>query len=213
MMEIFSTEKILPAITIEDCSKAVDIAKAIYAGGVSMMEVTFRTNTAAESITAIRNNVPEMHIGAGTILNKEQLHRAQQAGALFGLSPGFNRSVVEEAMKLNFPFIPGVMTPSDIELALEFGYNILKLFPVAQLGGVDFLKALMGPYGHTKVMFIPMGGINLQNLSSYLYLKNVQSVGGSWLATEKLIEESDYEAIRLNTFEAMSIIKQVCNQL
>lgn len=212
-MEVFSTEKILPAVTIEDCSKALDVATAIYAGGVSVMEITFRTSTAAESIASIRNNLPEMHIGAGTILNKEQLHRAQQAGAMFGLSPGFNRSVVEEAIRLNFPFIPGVMTPSDIELALELGFNILKLFPVAQLGGVDFLKALMGPYGHTKVRFIPMGGINLQNMSSYLYLKNVQSVGGSWLATEKLIEECDYEAIRLNTIEAKSIIKQVCNQL
>jgi len=208
MKHIFEAEKILPAVTLEDPSKALDTAKAIYAGGVHVMEITFRTNAAAESIALIRKSLPEMYIGAGTILNKEQLHQAQQAGAQFGLSPGFNPSVAAEAVRMNFPFIPGVMTPSDIELAVEAGCRILKLFPAAPIGGIDFLKALAGPYGHTGVTFIPMGGVSLQNLTSYLSLENVTAVGGSWLAAQQLIEERNYEAIRLNVTNAATLIKQ-----
>lgn len=206
MKDIFETEKILPAVTLMDPLRALNTAKAIYAGGIGVMEITFRTSATIEAITAVRNDLPEMNIGAGTILNKEQLHQAQGAGAKFGLSPGFNPAIVKEAQAIDFPFIPGVATPSEIEAALELGCKILKLFPVAPFGGIDFLKTLLGPYRHTGVMFIPMGGVNMQNIISYLSLQNVISVGGSWLTSPALIEQGDYKQIELNARETSSFI-------
>ena len=206
LKQIFETEKILPAVTLADPAQALDTAKAIHAGGIGVMEITFRTSATIESITAIRKGLSQMQIGAGTILYKEQLHQAKQTGAQFGLSPGFNPTVAAEALKIDFPFIPGVMTPSEIEAALEMGYKVLKLFPAAQMGGTDYLKTLAGPYGHTGITFIPMGGVSLDNMTSYLSLKNVITVGGSWLATPQLIAEGNFETIRQNVAHATAVI-------
>lgn len=204
MKDLF-LKKILPAVTIEDSSKAVKVAKAILEGGLNVMEVPFRTAEAVHAIKAIRAELPTMNIGAGTILSIDQLHEAQQSGAQFGLAPGFNPSIVREAVRLNFPFIPGVMTPSDIELALELGCRILKLFPAAQVGGLEMLKALEGPYGHTGVKFIPMGGVNIQNIKAFIQQKTVIAVGGSWLATKNLISENNYPQIKSNVIEAIQV--------
>ena len=167
------------------------------------MEIAFRSTAAAESITLIRKRFPEMTVSAGTLLTSTQLTDAMNAGAEFGLAPGFNPAICQLALDQTFPFIPGVMTPSEIELSAAMGFSILKLFPAAQMGGVDFLKAINGPYEQLRLQFIPMGGVNLNNLSDYLALNNVIAVGGSWLASRKLIEAKDYVAIRKNVEEAL----------
>lgn len=194
-MEDLFKSRILPAITFNDPIFAVQVAKAVLSGGLGLMEVPFRTKVAAESIKLIRKALPEMKIGAGTILTPEQVVEAIESGAQFGLAPGFNPKVVHEANKNNFPFIPGVMTPSEIELALDLGCNILKLFPASQVGGIEMLKALQGPYAHTGVKFIPMGGVSFENMRQFLSLPNVIAVGGSWLATDELISGNQFEKI------------------
>ncbi|MEJ7779659.1 MAG: hypothetical protein WKF68_08710 [Daejeonella sp.] len=121
------------------------------------------------------------------------------------MNPLRNRGLCKEAARLNFPFIPGVMTPSEIEVALELGCKILKLFPAAQAGGLEMLKALEGPYGHTGVKFIPMGGVNLQNMQQFIRHKSVIAVGGSWLAEKNLIAAGNYQKIKLNVMEALQM--------
>ena len=147
-----------------------------------------------------------MHVGAGTLLTVDQLKKAIDAGAQFGLSSGLNTKVCIEAAAMKFPFIPGVMTPSEIELAYGIGYSIQKLFPAAPLGGTSFLKALLGPYDQLDLQFIPMGGVNISNMNDYLKLKNVIAVGGSWLATKEIMITKNYKAIEANVAEALQNI-------
>ena len=203
-METYFSKKILPAITFDDAAFAVQVANAVLMGGLDVMEVPFRTTVAAESIQLIREAFPMMKIGAGTILTPAQVVEAKKAGAQFGLSPGFNPAVVKEAIKNDFPFIPGVMTPSEIELALELGCKIQKLFPATLVGGIAMLNALYGPYGHTGIKFIPMGGVTLDNLNEFLCLPNVAAVGGSWLATKSLITQKAFDIIEQNVRNAVN---------
>lgn len=205
MMNTLFSKKVLPAVTIEKTNDAVSTATAILNGGLSIMEIPFRTKVAAECIKVIRNEVPEMIVGAGTILTIEQLYESKKAGAAFALAPGFNPVIVKEAKRIGMPFIPGVMTPSEIELSLELGCTIQKIFPVSQIGGINMLKALLGPYGHTAVQFIPMGGVSLDNINEYLSLKNVIAVGGSWLATPVLVNENNWEQIEMNVKKVLSV--------
>lgn len=202
-MKEFFAKRILPAVTLEDEDRALKVAEAFLESGLHIMEVPFRTKEAADCIKSIRSHFPEIKIGAGTILSVTQLHEARDSGAQFGLAPGFNPKVVKEAFKLDFPFIPGVMTPTEIELALELQCTMLKLFPVARLGGIEMLRSLQGPYGHTGIKFIPMGGVDMGNMQAYLKEQNVIAVGGSWLAGKELIREKNYDAIRRNTVEAL----------
>lgn len=199
----FSSAVILPAVTLKNAEEAASVARALRAGGITVMEVAFRTPQAAASIRAIREEVPEMRIGAGTLLSIDQLKEAQSAGAQFGLAPGFNPRIATEALSMDFPFIPGVMTPSEIEQCLEMGFQLLKLFPVSHIGGVAMLKALRGPYGPAGLKFIPMGGIYPGNMNEYLALDNVVCVGGSWLATPELIEGKRFGDITRNAREAL----------
>lgn len=195
-IESFFTNSILPAITLSDAGSAAPLAEAFLQGGLNVMEITFRTNQTAKAIQSIVRKYPHFIIGAGTIRTEDQMQAAIDAGAKFGLSPGLNRSVAEAALRRAFPFIPGVMTPSELETALSMGFKIVKLFPVNALGGPDIIKALEGPYAHTGVQFIPMGGINQQDMSDYLRLKSVVAVGGSWLAPKALIARSEFDEIR-----------------
>jgi 2-dehydro-3-deoxyphosphogluconate aldolase/(4S)-4-hydroxy-2-oxoglutarate aldolase len=144
-----------------------------------------------------------MTIGAGTILTTAQLQSAIGAGAVFGLSPSLNIDVLAEAVRNRFPFIPGVMTPSEIDTAFAESFSILKLFPASSIGGVSFLKAMQGPYAHLNIQFIPMGGVSPENMSDYLAQPNVIAVGGSWLASPQLIKNKDYAAIEKNALSAI----------
>ncbi len=201
-------QKILPAITFEDEEHVLPVAEALLEGGLRIMEIPFRTKGAESAIASIRNKFPEMNIGAGTILTATQLQNAYNTGALFGVSPGLNQTVIDEAKRMRLPFIPGVMTPSEIEHANELGCSIQKLFPAQQIGGSSFLKAMLGPYDQLNVQFIPMGGVRAETINEYLKLRNVIAVGGSWLATKELMAAKNYKAIKKNVVEALQKIAE-----
>ena len=170
------------------------------------MEVTFRTGAAAAALEMIRRNFPDMYVGAGTLLSPAQVNEAIDAGAQFGLAPGFNPSVCSQTIKNNFPFVPGVMSPSEVEGASEMGFTILKLFPAAQINGPEFLKALYSTYTQLQVQFIPMGGVSIKNIRDYLQLKNVIAGGGSWLASRELISSKDFNGI---TERVQEVLRQI----
>lgn len=199
--------KLLPAITFEKAEAGLPVAEALLTGGLSVMEIPFRTASAGNAITQIRKKFPEMNIGAGTLLDRETLQQAINAGAMFGLAPGFNATVCQAAAEKSFPFIPGVMTPSEMEQAFGAGCRIQKFFPAEQLGGSSFLKAMEGPYEQLGIRFIPMGGVRPANLMSYLSLKNVIAAGGSWMASTEMIRKEDYTTITKNVKRAIEMIQ------
>lgn len=190
--------KVIPVIAIEDAHLALDLADTLIEGGLPIAEITFRTAAAAQVIEKLKNERPDLLVGAGTILTIDNLRKARECGAEFGVAPGFNHLLVEEAQKLNFPFSPGIMTPTDIEAALSLKLKVLKFFPAEAAGGVNFLASLSAPYKHLSVKFIPTGGININNLRSYLDLPNVLAVGGTWVAKSADISAGNWQKIKEN---------------
>lgn len=195
----------MPAITFEKEEEVCPVTEALLAGGLDNMEITFRTPIAAKAIERVRKHFPEMKVGAGTILSVEQVNEAHQAGALFGVAPGLNAGVVQAAAKKSFPFIPGIITSSELETALGLGCRTVKLFPCDLGGGTALIKALQGPYAHTGVKFIPMGGINLSNLHQYMAFEIVLAAGGSWIADRGTIAQKEYAKIKENVRQSMAV--------
>jgi 2-dehydro-3-deoxyphosphogluconate aldolase/(4S)-4-hydroxy-2-oxoglutarate aldolase len=204
MLDRILAKRIVPVIVLDDAASAEPLAEALLAGGLDIMEVTFRTAAAEESIRRIAKNFPGILIGAGTLLEADQVKRAKDAGAVFGLAPGLNPKTVEVAREVGLQFSPGVMTPSDVEQALSLGCKLLKFFPAETAGGVPMLKALAGPYGHTGVKFIPTGGITSGSLASYLKLPVVAAIGGSWMVDKSLVSEGKWSEITRLTKEALA---------
>jgi 2-dehydro-3-deoxyphosphogluconate aldolase/(4S)-4-hydroxy-2-oxoglutarate aldolase len=200
--------KVFPVITIEKVEQALPLADALIGGGLPVIEITFRTSAAADVIRKLRQERSDLLIGAGTILNVENLRKAKDCGAAFGVAPGFNRKVVEEAMRLNFPFAPGVMTPTDIEAALDLGIKVLKFFPAEAMGGIKTLLQIAAPYVHTGARFLGMGGINLSNFQDYLKNGVVLAIGGSWIAKRDRIEAGDWEMIKQNCVEIRRVLDE-----
>jgi 2-dehydro-3-deoxyphosphogluconate aldolase/(4S)-4-hydroxy-2-oxoglutarate aldolase len=196
--KIIERLRILPVIAIEDAASALLLADALIEGGLPVAEITFRTEAASAVISKIAKERPNILIGAGTILTIDNLKKAIDCGARFGVAPGFNPRIVEEALKLNFPFSPGVMTPSDIEGALDYGIKILKFFPAEAAGGTKMLNSLAAPYAHLGVRFIPTGGINLETLNNYLSIPQVLAVGGTWIAKAEDIKMKNWKQIVMN---------------
>lgn len=186
---------IIPVIVIDDAANAEPLAEALLEGGIDIIEITFRTAAAADAIGAIARAFPQMLLGAGTVVTAEQARRALDAGVAFGLAPGLNPRTVKSFQDAGKLFVPGVMTPTEIEQGLALGCTLMKFFPAEQAGGTRFLKALAGPYAGQGVKFCPTGGIGPDNMNDYLSLDIVFSVGGSWLATKKQIAEKDWSAI------------------
>jgi 2-dehydro-3-deoxyphosphogluconate aldolase/(4S)-4-hydroxy-2-oxoglutarate aldolase len=207
-MERILEQRIVPIAVIHDAELAVPLAEAVAAGGLSIIEVTFRTAAAARSIASIRQALPSLLVGAGTVLSQDQLRAAVDAGAQFGVAPGLNESVVKLASELRLPFAPGVMTPSDVERAMDLGGRLLKFFPAEAAGGVKMLNALAGPYQHTGVKFIPTGGISPANLPHYLALPTVAAVGGSWMVEGQLIAGKHWAKITALTAEAVALVPE-----
>ncbi len=195
---------VTPVIVIDTADDAEPLAEALLAGGIDVIEVTFRTPAAAEAIARIKKAFPEMLLGAGTVISTEWADQAIDAGAGFGLAPGLNPDVVERFQARGGTFIPGVMTPSEIEKGLSLGCTLLKFFPAGTAGGVSALKALAGPYAATGVQFCPTGGVNLDNMNDYLSLPIVASVGGSWIATKQQISDKDWPTITKQASEAIA---------
>jgi 2-dehydro-3-deoxyphosphogluconate aldolase/(4S)-4-hydroxy-2-oxoglutarate aldolase len=197
---------LVPVVQIEFAKDAISLGKALLEGGLPCAEITFRTASAEEAIQAIATTLPEIILGAGTVLTVPQAERAVEAGAQFIVSPGFNPKVVDWCLEHGVLVMPGVATPTEIEMGLDRGLNILKFFPAQAMGGVEMLKAIAGPYSNAR--FIPTGGINAQNLAEYLRLPMVFACGGSWFVKSNLISSGEFREITRLTQEAVSIVHQ-----
>lgn len=172
------------------------VAEALMSGGVTAMELTLRTPAALGALRGIRRDVPGMLAGIGTVLRTDQVTAVREAGGAFGVSPGINPRVVEAALAAGLPFAPGICTPSDIERALEFDRQVLKFFPAEASGGLKYLQNIAAPYQHLGVRYLPLGGISLANMGTYLRDPLVAGVGGSWIATREAIRDRKWDAIR-----------------
>ena len=198
---------IVPVVVLNDVKNAVPLAQSLINGGLPCAEVTFRTEAAQQSIAEISKNFPQMFVGAGTVLTIEQVDRAVDAGAKFIVSPGFNPKVVEYCIKKGYPVTPGIMTPTELEMALEFGLDVVKFFPAENAGGLKMIKAMAAPY--TKMKFMPTGGINPQNVREYLQCDKILACGGSWMVKGDLINSGNFAEIEKLTKEASQIVKEI----
>ena len=192
---------IVPVIKIDDAKKAIPLAKALAAGGISCAELTFRTSQAEEAITLIKAHVPDMLVGAGTVLTTDQVDRAVGAGAQFIVSPGLNPKIVAYCIQKGIPIAPGCSNPSDIEQALEFGLDLVKFFPAEQAGGLNYIKAISAPYPTLK--FMPTGGINAGNIAAYSTFEKIHACGGSWMVSPELVNAGDFDEITALSREAV----------
>lgn len=198
-------KRVVPAAVVEDADTALRLSEAMLAGGMDIIEITFRTDGAIRAIQAVCEKFPEMLVGAGTVLSREQFDRAVDAGIRFAVAPGLNPALIEATGDSGVPFIPGVVTPSEIENAMALGLDLLKFFPAEAMGGAVTLKALSGPYGHTGVRFLPTGGISMANAANYLDLDVVAAVGGSWMIASSLIKKNEWDDITRLCREALTL--------
>ncbi|HTE97810.1 MAG TPA: bifunctional 4-hydroxy-2-oxoglutarate aldolase/2-dehydro-3-deoxy-phosphogluconate aldolase [Bradyrhizobium sp.] len=201
----FGQATIIPVLTIERLEDAVPLAKALVAGGVHVLEVTLRTPVAIESAKAIMAHVPEAVVGIGTILNADDLARAEGIGARFGISPGATPDLLKAAAASALPFAPGIATASELMLGLSHGFNLVKFFPAEQSGGIKALRALAGPF--PDVRFCPTGGIGEANAASWLAEPNVVAVGGSWLCPAADIRSGNWAGITAICNRTMKLLK------
>jgi 2-dehydro-3-deoxyphosphogluconate aldolase/(4S)-4-hydroxy-2-oxoglutarate aldolase len=202
---IIAAARLLPVVVLDHPEDAAPLARALVAGGLPVAEVTFRTEAAAAAIRAMVDEVPDILVGAGTVLTVAQVDAAHAAGAQFLVTPGFNPAVVSRAQALGLPIVPGINNPTGVEQAMSFGLSLVKFFPAEPTGGVPFLKALTGPYGGMR--FIPTGGIGPNNLGSYLAVKAVLACGGSWMVDPALIRAGDFARITELTAEAVALTR------
>ena len=198
---------IVPVVVLNDVKDAVPLADALIKGGLPCAEVTFRTAAAEGAIKEISKKFPQMFVGAGTVLTTEQVDRAIGAGAKFIVSPVFNPKVVEYCIKNNYPICPGIMTPTELEMALGFGLDVVKFFPAENAGGLKMIKAMSAPY--TMMKFMPTGGINATNVRDYLACDKILACGGSWMVKGDLISAGDFAKIEELTREAAEIVREI----
>ena len=198
---------IVPVIKIDETEKAVPLAKALLAGGISCVEITFRTAEGEQAIRQITQAMPQMLVGAGTVLTPDQVDRAIDAGARFVVSPGFNPKVVAHSISKMIPIAPGCSTPTDIEQAIEFGLDVVKFFPAEQAGGLEYIKAVSAPY--PTIRFMPTGGINVGNITKYIAFDRVLACGGSWMASADLINAGEFEKITMLSREVVQSIQDI----
>ena len=198
---------IVPVVVLNKADDAEPLAQALVKGGLPCAEVTFRTDAAEESIRRIAKKFPEMFVGAGTVLTTEQADRAVGAGAKFIVSPGLNPKVVEHCLKKGYPITPGIMTPTELEMALGFGLDVVKFFPAENAGGLKMIKAMSAPY--TMMKFMPTGGINATNVRDYLACNKILACGGSWMVKGDLVTAGNFAEIERLTKEAAGIVKDI----
>ena len=201
--EILTASPVVPVMAIDDLSTAVDLAHALVEGGIRTLEITLRTPAGLDAIRLIKKEVKGAIVGAGTVINEKQLKAVADAGAAFAISPGLHKALAKAGDKVNIPLIPGVATPSEVQLALEYGMETLKLFPAEAVGGRALLRALHGPF--PQVRFCPTGGITPQSAPEYLALPNVLCVGGSWLAPAAAQQQRDWAAVTRLAKEAAAL--------
>jgi 2-dehydro-3-deoxyphosphogluconate aldolase/(4S)-4-hydroxy-2-oxoglutarate aldolase len=205
LYDVLAPKGIIAVLEIDDPEDAVPLCRALVAGGISAIELALRTEAAEPSIERIANGVPEMTIGIGTIIKSGQAQRVKKLGAAFGLAPGFNPAIVEEAKQAGLPFVPGIATPSELEAALAVGAGILKFFPAEPSGGVSYLKSLNNPYNYLKLSYIPLGGVTEENIGQYANCPQVLAIGGTWIAQRPLIKAKQWDKISRSASRAITI--------
>ena len=209
MENIYSKIKetgIIPVVVLDRAEDAAPLAKALCDGGLPCAEVTFRTEAAEEAIRVMTEKYPQMLVGAGTVLTTDQVNGAVEAGAKFIVSPGLNPIVVDYCVKRGIPIIPGCSTPSDVEVAMEYGLEVVKFFPAEPAGGLNYIKAISAPY--SNVRFMPTGGINPKNVSSYLECTAILACGGSWMVKKNLVQEGEFDEIEKLVREAVELVSE-----
>ena len=206
IIEKLQSAAIVPVVVLDDAKDAVATAKALLAGGVDVMEITFRTAAAADSIKAVAKNCPDMLVGAGTVITLEQCKKAVASGAKFIVAPGFDEEVVRWCVENNVPVTPGCVTPTEIMAAMKLGLKVVKFFPAGVYGGLSAMKALSGPFGGIK--FIPTGGVNAQNLAEYISAPFIHAVGGSWVCPKADISAGNFEKITALCREAHATVTE-----
>ena len=204
MIEKLSMAGIVPVIKVESADDAVPLCRALSDGGLPVAEITFRSDAAEEAIRRVHRELPDVILGAGTVLTCEQVDRAVAAGATYIVSPGLNAEVVKHCQQVGVPIVPGCSNPSDIELALSLGLTTVKFFPAEALGGLALIKAMSAPYGNVR--FLPTGGVNEKNLLDYLGFSKVVACGGSWMVDPKAIEQKDWSHIESLTRSAVQLM-------
>lgn len=209
VFEELGTYGVVPVIAIDDAKDALPLADALLEGGLPVAEITFRTAAAADVIAKIAAERPELIIGAGTILDEAQADAAKAAGARFALAPGIDAAVLEHAAKIDLPFAPGIMTPSDLQIALRHKCGMVKFFPAMPAGGPNMLKNIAAPYAHTGIGFNPTGGVTLENLSDWLAIPQIRAVGGTWIAKRDDIAAGNWAQITKNAREAVARVKDI----
>ena len=201
MIQKFASLGIVPVIKLNDPADAVPLCRALAKGGLPVAEITVRTAAAEESIRRVAKELPDVLVGAGTVLTVEQADKAMNAGAQFIVTPGFNPEVVGHCVEKGYPIFPGCPTTSDIEQAIRFGLKVVKFFPAEAMGGVATIKAVSAPYG--DMLFMPTGGVNEDNLNTYLSFPKIIACGGSWMAKSDLIEAGAFDKIEEITRSAV----------
>lgn len=207
MNEKISQFGLVPVVVLEDERDALPLAKALVEGGLPVAEVTFRTAAAEASIKKMCEAYPDMVVGAGTVLNIEQVEKAVAAGAKFIVSPGYDEEIVNYCLEKDIPIYPGTVTPSDLSKSVKKGLSVVKFFPAEQYGGVNTIKALAAPF--TTVKFMPTGGVNAKNLKDYLSCNKIVACGGSWMVKGDLIKAQEFEKIKELTREAVALVKEI----
>lgn len=201
---------IIPVVKIEDLDKTIDIAQSLLDGGINVIEITFRNENAKDAISIITKKFPEIYVGAGTVTTVSQVKEAIEVGAKFIVTPGINETVIKYCVNNKIIIYPGCAVPSDIEIAINYGLDVVKFFPAEVMGGQKMIKALSAPY--TKMKFIPTGGVSVNNLKSYLSMNSVVAVGGSWIVNKDAVKNSNYVLITNLAKEAMALANEVVNE-
>ncbi|MFA5393956.1 MAG: bifunctional 4-hydroxy-2-oxoglutarate aldolase/2-dehydro-3-deoxy-phosphogluconate aldolase [Candidatus Ratteibacteria bacterium] len=200
---------VIAVLVIDDIDNAVPVAQALLKGGVTAIELTLRTPVALKALKAIRKEAPGMMVGVGTVLTVGQIDEINEAGAAFAVAPGLNTEVVCHAKKIGLSFAPGIVTPSDIENAVKLGCRVLKFFPAEPSGGLTYLKSIAVPYNHLQLQYIPLGGINEDNMEEYVTSPLIMAIGGSWIASPSLIQQKNWSKITNNAKMAVDKVTRV----
>ena len=209
MVKTLGSAGIIPVIAIDDAAKAVPLASALVKGGLPVLEITFRTECAAEAIRKIKAEVPGATVIAGTVLKISQLEAAREAGAEACVAPGFDPEVVKAAIAAGMPFCPGVATASELSQALSLGCRMVKFFPAESAGGVKYVKDLLGAFRWTGVKFMPTGGIKLSNVADYLAVPEIVCCGGTWIAPKDAIAAGDWAKIESLASDASALVAKL----
>lgn len=221
MKEVMGTEiptalakcGVVAVLEIDNIEDAIPTAQALLSSGITVIELALRTKVAMSAIEAIHRELPEMMIGSGTVILHGQAEQVKKAGASFGVSPGFNRLIVEEAIRCDLPFAPGIATATDIEAAIAVGCKVLKFFPATPMGGVSYLKSVTAPYMHLGLKYFPLGGVTEENLAEYAVMPNVIAIGGSWIAKRDLIKSKNWAEIERRACKAVERWKNARSEI